>query len=375
MKLAGTASIVNFMPNPPAPARLPAIPPAAATTGPLAVVLAYDGLATFEFGIACEVFGLSRPELGPGWYRYAVAAVDPGPMRAGGGLTVTADSGLEVLADADLIVVPGWRAPAAPVPTALCEALVAAHRRGATIASLCSGAFVLAAAGLLDGHRATTHWRYFDALRARYPGITLAPDVLYVDEGTILTAAGSGAGIDLCLHIVRRQFGPDAANSVARRMVMPPHRDGGQAQFVLRPVPKPREGARLGALIDWMRANLADDMPIAILADRAGMSLRTFQRRFEETVGLAPGAWLVRERVDRARELLEKGDASLDDIAASVGFGSVATLRHHFRAKIGLSPASYRNRFAARAAPATAGLPPRVAASPRATQRSRLAEY
>lgn len=335
------ASNVKIMPNP-----LAAIADPVTTRGPLAVVLAYDGLATFEFGIACEVFGLPRPELGPDWYRYAVAAADPGPMRAGGGLTVVADGGLERLSAADLIVVPGWRAPAAPVPAALCEALVAAHARGAIIASLCSGAFVLAAAGLLAGRRATTHWRYFDALRARHPDITLAPDVLYVDEGQVLTAAGSGAGIDLCLHIVRRQFGPDAANSVARRMVMPPHRDGGQAQFVPRPVPRPREGARLGQLIDWMRAHLDADISVATLADRAGMSLRTFQRRFEETVGLAPGAWLVQERVDRARELLEQGGASLDDIAASVGFGSTATLRHHFRARLGLSPAAYRARFA-----------------------------
>ncbi len=314
--------------------------------GPLVAVLAYDGLCTFEFAVAYEVFGLSRPEAGPGWYRYVACAVEPGMLKAGGGLQVVADGGLELLEQADLIIIPGWRGLNAPVPAPLCEALRAAHRRGAALASLCSGVFVLAAAGLLDGRRATTHWRYLDALGSRFPLIRVEPDILYVDEGSILTAAGSAAGIDLCLHIVRKAFGPDVANSVARRLVVPPHRDGGQAQYIERPVPQPREGARLGGLIDWMRANLERDQPIALLAAKAGMSIRTFQRRFEETTGIAPGTWLVRERVARAQELLERPEpVTLDDIAVASGFGSLATFRHHFRARLSTSPSAYRARF------------------------------
>ncbi len=191
------------------------------------VVLAYDGLCTFEFGVAVEIFGLPRPEMGPDWYRFAVAGLDPGPMRAEGGVRLLADGGLELLERAGTIVVPGWRGADEPVPGALATALRAAAARGARILSICSGVFVLAAAGLLDGRRATTHWRHAEALAARHPGIRVTPDVLYVDEGPILTSAGSAAGIYLCLHLVRRDFGPAAANAVARRLVVPPHRDGG----------------------------------------------------------------------------------------------------------------------------------------------------
>ncbi len=326
-----------------------ALPPLASApaTGPLVAVLAYNGLCTFEFAVAYEVFGLNRPEMGPGWYRYLPCAVEPGPLQAGGGMVVLGARGLDLLDEADLVIVPGWRGIRAPVPESLCEALRRAHRRGARIVSLCSGVFVLAAAGLLDGRRATTHWRYLDALKAAYPALTIAPDVLYVDEGSILTAAGSAAAIDLCLHIIRKDFGPDAANSVARRLVVPPHRDGGQAQYIERPVPEPREGLRLSSLIDWMRGHLDQDQPIAALAARAGMSIRTFQRRFEETTGMPPGTWLVRERVARAQELLERpGPARLDDIALASGFGSLATFRHHFRARLSTSPSAYRARFA-----------------------------
>ena len=191
------------------------------------VVLAYDGLCTFEFGVAVEVFGLPRPEMGPDWYRFAVAGLDPGPMRAEGGVRLLADGGLDLLERAGTLVVPGWRGADEPVPEALSTALRAAAARGARILSICSGVFVLAAAGLLDGRRATTHWRHAEALAARHPGIRVTPDVLYVDEGPILTSAGSAAGIYLCLHLVRRDFGPAAANAVARRLVVPPHRDGG----------------------------------------------------------------------------------------------------------------------------------------------------
>ncbi len=309
-------------------------------------VLAYDGLCTFEFGVAYEIFGLDRPEMGQGWYRYRLVPIEPGRLQVAGGLSVETDGDLSLLDDADLIVVPGWRGKDAPVPQALVLALQAAHRRGTRLASLCSGVFVLAATGLLDGHRATTHWRYTDALAARHPDIVIEPDVLYVDNGAILTAAGSAAGIDLCLHIVRRDFGAEAANRVARRLVVPPHRDGGQAQYIERPVPIAYESQRLGALIDWMRANIAEDLALPALALRAGMSLRTFQRRFEEMTGLAPGAWIIRERVSRARDVLEANwDLPIDAVADLCGFRAPESFRHHFRILVGATPSVYRQTF------------------------------
>jgi AraC family transcriptional activator FtrA len=316
-------------------------------SGPRVAVLAYDGLCTFEFGIVAEVFGLPRPEMGGGWYRYAVCAEGPGPLRAAGGLAVTVERGLDTLAEADLVLVPGWRGIDVPVPEALTTTLRAVHRRGARVASLCSGIAVLAAAGLLDGRRATTHWRYVEAVSHRHPAVALDPRVLYVDDGDVLTAAGSAAGIDLCLHIVRRDFGPGAANAVARRLVVPPHRDGGQAQFIAAPVPRDREAARLGPLIDAMRAEPGADHRLDALARRAGMSLRTFQRRFAAATGLPPGEWLMVERLRLARELLE-GDpgAALADVAEAAGFGTPAAMRHHFRTRLGTSPAAFRARFA-----------------------------
>lgn len=315
-------------------------------SGPLVCVLAYDGLCTFEFGVAAEVFALPRPEMGSGWYRYAVCGVEPGPLRAAGGLTVTLDHGLERLTEADLVVVPGWRGIDAPVPSALIHALQAAHARGARLMSLCSGVAVLAAVGLLAGRAATTHWRYAEAVAARWPDIRLDPGVLYVDHGDVATAAGSAAGIDLCLHVVRRDFGAAAANAVARRLVAPPYREGGQAQFVPAPVPRAHEAARLAPLIDWLRATLDQPHSVAALAARAGMSQRTFQRRFVETTGLAPGAWLLAERLRRACALLEDPDCrSLDAVAEACGFGAAATLRHHFRARFGRSPGAWRRSF------------------------------
>jgi AraC family transcriptional regulator, transcriptional activator FtrA len=316
--------------------------------GPLVVALAYDGLCTFEFGIAYEVFGLPRPEMGEGWYRFAVASVEQGPLRAAGGLTVSVEGGLDLLVDADLIVVPGWRGIDAPVPAPLVEALQAAHRRGARVMSLCSGAVVLAAAGLLDSRRAATHWRYVDAIAERYPATAFDAAVLYMDEGSILTAAGSAAGIDLCLHVVRGDFGVEAANSVARRLVVPPHREGGQAQFIAAPVPEEREGQRLGPLIDRMRERIDEEQPIRVLAARAGMSMRTFQRRFEAATGDSVGEWLLKERLRHARDLMEKeATASLEDIAVASGFGTLATMRHHFRRRLGISPGAYRKSFGA----------------------------
>lgn len=306
-------------------------------------VLVYDGLCTFEYGIAVEMFGIARPELET-WYRFASCAVDRGPMRAAGGLRVQAGMGIEGLAKAGTIIVPGWRGAEAAPPPVLLEALRAAHRRGARLLSFCSGVFVLAAAGLLDDRAATTHWRYVETLAARYPRIRLQPDVLYVDEGNVMTSAGSAAAIDLSLHLIRRDYGPRIANQVARRAVVPTHRDGGQAQFI--PAPLPEQGAALGKLLEWMRRHLQQPLTIAELAERARMSERTFLRRFEEATGHSPKQWLVHERLSRARELLEGSELAVEQVADRCGFGSADTLRHHFRRALKLSPARYRERFA-----------------------------
>ncbi len=328
---------------------MPTVPynrPTAPLTNPLVVAVAYDGLCTFEFGCAVEVFGLPRPELGPSWYRFAVAAAEPGPLRAAGGITIGVDGGLNLLAGAGTVIVPGWRAADAPVPEALCHALRAAHSAGARVLSLCSGTFVLAAAGLLDGKRATTHWRYFETLAARHPDLTLVPDVLYVDEGSVLTAAGSAAGLDLCLHLIRRDWGPEIANQVARRLVVPPHRAGGQAQYVDRPVlPERSGGSRLAALLDQVRAALDQDWPVQRLAAEAAVSPRALHRRFRDACGMSPGVWLLGERLARARDLLEGSALHLDDVAVTCGFGTAATMRHHFRRSMGTSPALYRSSF------------------------------
>jgi AraC family transcriptional activator FtrA len=313
-------------------------------TGPLVVALAYDGLCTFEYAIAAEIFGLSRPEMGTGWYRFATAAVEPGPLRAHGGLRFEVDGGLELLDVADLIIVPGWKGIAIPVPQALAAALQAAHARGARLASICSGAFVLAATGLVDGQRAATHWRYAEALARAYPEVTVDASVLYAETGRVFTSAGSAAGIDLMLHIVRGDFGPDAANAVARRLVVPAHRSGGQAQFVDRPVPR-HAGSRLAPVLDMIRDDLARRWSIADMARAAAMSERSFLRRFAEATGTAPGAWLARVRIEEVRRLLETSSAPVDEIARIVGFGSATNLRQHFRAATGLAPRDYRERF------------------------------
>lgn len=315
-------------------------------TGPLVVALVYDGLCTFEFGIVTEIFGLNRPEMGPDWYRFASAAIDDGPMRAAGGLTVTADGGPDLLDQADIIVAPGWKGMDVPVPDALAARLRAAHARGARLVSLCSGAFVLAATGLLDGGTATTHWRYAAALQARHPHLSVDESSLYRSHDRIFTAAGSAAGIDLLIEIVRQDFGPGAANSVARRLVMPAHRSGGQAQFLERPVAL-REGTEIAPLLDQVRTDLKSAWTVGRLARLARMSERTFLRRFGEATGTTPGEWLVSERVNAAKHLLCQGSTPMEDVALAVGFGSAHALRHHFRTRLGLSPTDFRARFMA----------------------------
>ncbi|GLC94950.1 transcriptional regulator FtrA [Cupriavidus sp. TA19] len=312
--------------------------------GGLVAVVVYDGLSLFEYGCAVEVFGLPRPEMGSTWYRFATCSAEFGTLRGPGGIQVQADGGLELLSKAKTIIIPGWRDIEAVVPPDLCRALRKANKRGARIMSICTGAFVLAAAGLLDGKRATTHWRHAATLAERYPEIRVEADVLYVDAGDVLTSAGSAAGIDLCLHLIRRDFGPRAANQVARRLVMPPHREGGQAQYIAEPVSK-RSNASLAPLVDAVRATLDEDWPIARMARQAAMSARTFQRHFVSMMGMPPGEWLLIERLSRAKGLLEETDASVDDIAVQVGFGAAATLRNHFRTRLGTSPGHYRRHF------------------------------
>lgn len=315
---------------------------------PLVLALVYDGLCAFEFSCAAEVFGLARPELGPDWYRFETCSKGRS-VRSQYGMRMKAANGLERLCAAGTIVIPGWEGIDVPVPHAILEALRGAHARGARLLSICSGAFVLAAAGLLDGRRATTHWRYADELQRRYPQVCVDAKVLYVDEGSILTSAGSAAGLDLCLHLVRRDYGSAIANQVARRLVIPPHRDGGQAQFLERPVEdrerKSGQPKSLSVLLDKIRKRPSERWNIAELARLAAMSERTFMRRFRAATGLSPADWVTRARVDAARELLENTGLSIDHIAERCGLGTPTTLRHHFRKKVGVSPAQYRKRF------------------------------
>jgi AraC family transcriptional regulator, transcriptional activator FtrA len=317
------------------------------TTPHLVVALAYDRLCTFEFGCAVELFGLPRPELDVPWYDFAVCAAERGPIRATGGIAVKIPYSLRMLDRADTIVIPGWRDPNEAPPEGLVRKLRAAYDRGARLCSICSGVFILAAAGLLRGKRVTTHWKYAQLLASRHPDIVVEPNALYVDEGQILTSAGSAAGLDMLVHLVRRDFGPKIANQVAQRLVIPPHREGGQAQFVARPVARDERG-RLARLLDWIRGRLSAEHTIESLAAHASMSPRTLQREFKASTGLSPYAWIVRERIERAKELLESSRLSTGQIAERVGMGSAEVLRHHFRAQVGTAPARYRTRFSRR---------------------------
>jgi len=316
---------------------------------PLVCAIAYDGLCTFEFGIAVELFALPRPEF-ENWYRFATVKAEPGPIRAVGGITIDASDDLSLLSEASLIIVPGWRGAETPVPDNLKIALQHAYDRGARIASICSGVFVLAAAGLLSGKKATTHWRYTDLLAQKYPEITVDPDVLFVEGDRVYTSAGSAAGLDLGLHIIRQDFGAQVAGTVARRLVLPAQRDGGQRQFVPRPEPKARVGSGLAALQDHIRASLDESWPIERMAQSAATSGRTLARRFHEETGTTPLNWLKVERVSRAAELLENTAIPLSDIWEACGFGSAETFRREFRKIMGVPPIRYRERLGVLAA-------------------------
>lgn len=306
-------------------------------------VLAYDRMATFEFGIAVELFGLPRPELAR-WYNFEVCALEPGPLRTTGGVRIMVDSGLRSLSNANTIIIAGWRDPSEPPPTRLIRTLISAHRRGARLVSICTGIYVLAATGLLNGRRATAHWKDTPTLAESFPKIEILPDVLYVDEGDILTSAGSAAGIDLCLHIIRKDFGTSVANLVARRLVVAPHREGGQAQFIDKPVDE-ANNPWLSRLLEWAHRRLHERITVSDLAVQARLSKRTLSRRFEKATGTGPLEWLNSLRIRHAKDLLETTTLSIEEIAEKCGFGAAPTLRHHFRTYVTLSPNQYRARF------------------------------
>jgi len=308
------------------------------------VALAYDGLCTFEFGIVVEIFGLPRPEFGASWYRFQVCSLDRGALKATGGVTIRAEAGLSALRRAGTVVIPGWRDARERPPETLLRALRAAHAAGTRLATICSGVFVLAAAGLLDGRRVTTHWRYLERLRESYPKVRVEPDVLYVDDGDILTSAGSAAGIDLCLHIVRRDHGAEIVNQVARRLVMPPHRDGGQSQYIPAPTRNDTTGS-LAPLLQWAQGRLGENLAVERLARRAAMSPRTFARRFRAETGTTPLKWLTHQRLLAAQRLLEASPGSIEEVAATVGLRTAASLRLHFRRALRTTPTGYRRRF------------------------------
>lgn len=310
------------------------------------VCLAIPGVAPFEFGVVCEVFGIDRTATGGPEFEFHIAAADPGPVRTSLGVEIVVSEGLEVCADADLIAVPAKTTRG--TDERVLEVIRAAEARGAWVLSVCSGAFVLAEAGILDGRRSTTHWMYTDDLAARYPATSVDPEVLYVDDRRVVTGAGTAAGIDAALHIVREEHGATATNVIARRMVVPAHREGGQAQFIPTPVLECRDDS-LARVADWMLENLAEDLPIERLAREALMSTRTFARRFRAEFGTTPAAWTNSQRLLRARQLLEESDESFERIAQVTGFGSAAVMRHHFLKTLQTTPSGYRIAFGARA--------------------------
>jgi transcriptional regulator GlxA family with amidase domain len=315
----------------------------AATPSLVAAVVA-DGFSPFEFAIACEVFGIDRTEdVGRPWYRFVVCAADPAPVDTKVGFSVNIQHGLEVLDVADMIVVP-TRPPCESSPAFL-EALRRANARGARIMSFCTGAFVLAEAGLLDGRRATTHWMYAAELARRYPRVDVDPGVLYIDDGDILTSAGTAAGIDLCLHVVRQDYGAEAANVTARRMVVPPHRDGGQAQFVRQPVQVAAPSDAFADTVVWAQEHLDETITVELLAQRSAMSARTFARSFRDRTGTTPHQWLLGERVLLAQRLLETTALPIEVVAGRCGLGTATNLRQHFQRIVRTTPTAYRRMF------------------------------
>ncbi|MFD8060070.1 helix-turn-helix domain-containing protein [Streptomyces cyaneofuscatus] len=310
-----------------------------------AVALAVtDGMLHFELALACEVFGSHAPDGADPWYQLSLCG--PDAVRAGR-FRLEPDLGLDGLVGAHTVIVPGWADIDQAPPADLVDAVRASHEAGARVASLCTGAFVLAAAGLLDGRRATTHWAHTQVLAERHPRVTVDPDVLYVDDDSVLTSAGKAAAMDLCLHLVRLDHGSAVANTLARRLVVPPHRDGGQAQFVTTPVPPP-DGRPLAELLPWAMRRLDRPLTVEDLARQARMSSRHLGRHFKSATGTTPLQWLLVQRIRRAQELLESTDDTVDAIAAATGMGTATTLRRHFHRTVGVPPDAYRRTFRTR---------------------------
>lgn len=305
-------------------------------------VLLQEPVSLFEYAVLAEVFGTDRTAAGVPAFDYRVCAESSGPLESRNGTTVTAAFGLEAARDADLIAVPASASASDPSP-AVVEVLQRAVERGAWVLSLCSGAFTLGAAGLLDGRDCTTHWRHAEELAELHPKARVDPDVLYVRDGTVVTSAGTAAGIDAALHLVRLEHGSAVATTIAQRMVVPPHRDGGQRQFIDRPVPT-TQAESLGPVLEWMLANIDEPFTVDDLARRAAMSPRTFARRFVAETGTTPHQWVTDQRVLRARHLLEETDLSVDAVARDAGFGSAALLRHHFTRCTGITPTAFRTQ-------------------------------
>ncbi|MBB1255131.1 helix-turn-helix domain-containing protein [Streptomyces alkaliterrae] len=305
-----------------------------------------QGVKAFELGVAAEVFGTDRSDQGLPVYDFAVVAAEPPPLRTHAGFTIDTPHGLDRLAAADLVIIPAAEdhSRRTEYPAELLAGLRAAVERGARVLSVCSGVFVLGEAGLLDGRHCSCHWRDVAELARRFPRAHLEPDVLYVEDGPVVTSAGTAAGIDACLHIVRAEQGSRVANGIARRMVVPPHREGGQAQYVEHPLP-PERGGAVGDVLRWMTEHLAEEMTVEQLAARAHMSPRTFARRFQQETGGTPYRWLLGQRLLRARHLLEETDLTVDAVADRAGFGTAAALRHHFLRRLGTTPHAYRGTF------------------------------
>ncbi|MFD4631439.1 helix-turn-helix domain-containing protein [Streptomyces sp. NPDC058284] len=314
----------------------------------IVAVLLFSGGPIFESSIPLSVFGIDRQDAGVPRYRLLVCAGEEGPLRTTGGLELTAPQGLEAIGRAGTVVVPAWRSITSPPPPEALDALRRAHEEGARIVGLCTGAFVLAAAGLLDGRPATTHWMYAPTLAKRYPSVHVDPRELFVDDGDVLTSAGTAAGIDLCLHIVRTDHGNEAAGALARRLVVPPRRAGGQERYLDRSLPEEIGADPLAEVVAWALEHLHEQFDVETLAARAYMSRRTFDRRFRSLTGSAPLQWLITQRVLQAQRLLETSDYSVDEVAGRCGFRSPVALRGHFRRQLGSSPAAYRAAYRAR---------------------------
>ncbi|MFF3481857.1 helix-turn-helix domain-containing protein [Streptomyces sp. NPDC002701] len=314
----------------------------------IVAVLLFSGGPIFESSIPLSVFGIDRQDAGVPRYRLLVCAGEEGPLRTTGGLELTAPNGLEAISRAGTVVVPAWRSITSPPPEEALDALRRAHEEGARIVGLCTGAFVLAAAGLLDGRPATTHWMYAPTLAKRYPSVHVDPRELFVDDGDVLTSAGTAAGIDLCLHIVRTDHGNEAAGALARRLVVPPRRSGGQERYLDRSLPEEIGADPLAEVVAWALEHLHEQFDVETLAARAYMSRRTFDRRFRSLTGSVPLQWLITQRVLQAQRLLETSDYSVDEVAGRCGFRSPVALRGHFRRQLGSSPAAYRAAYRAR---------------------------